>query len=79
LPNYIIYIRVHMHTLLAKTPNDIFKFNAVTRTIKDSNNRRNSNSTAVSATMTKKYYSTRESTRRPTEVLQHQREYPKAY
>ena len=38
-----------MHTLLVKTPNDIFKF---TRTIKDSN-RRNSDSTAVSAAMTK--------------------------
>lgn len=50
-----------MHTLLVKTPNDIFKFNAVTRTIKDSNNRRNSDNTAVSATMTKKYYSNRES------------------
>lgn len=61
MPNYIIYIRVYMHTLLAKTPNDIFKFNAITRTIKDSNNRRNSDSTAVSTTMTKKYYSSRES------------------
>lgn len=50
-----------MRTLLVKTPNDIFKFNAVTRTIKDSNNRRNSDNTAVSATMTKKYYSNRES------------------